>query len=363
MKIKIFKLFLILIFLALDFEFGNAYFYNITHKCKDDICIEGQTAEWTAIIHNKGRRKEEYIAIELVNLFNGSVIAELRKTFNPQNSYRGDLIVIDPTKKAEVNFSGVIPIANYPQKLIYYPCFTKTVTDAYALGKYEKYEERHCYKENLTMQVVQCISNENCQDDEICTFNACTKFKCGKCAYVKNHECLSYACCSPEQCGFDEVCKANQCEKLDCKPDEFIDNRTCKALNCAFDEHIINRTCMKLNCSADEAIINQTCIRIECAENEFIQDNKCALLDCKETEYAINHTCKGLICEYNQTFLDHSCTDLDCNFFQEIKNHACAANKPLIFKLSFEIAALMAIVTFLILDVRKYEAGHRNNKK
>jgi hypothetical protein len=356
--------FLITVFFILNVEWVNAnlYYniYNITYKCKDNICIEGQRAEWLVTIYNQGSKVVEYTTIELLDAINDSVIAKLRLPFYPQSSDRGNLIVVKQNEKVIVNLSGKLSGANYQQNLFYYPCFTTTVTDGYIIARYGKYESRHCYKENLTMPVIQCISDENCNNNEFCSSNACINLNCNSCQYIKNHACFDYECCSSEQCNFNEVCKNNACEKLNCKFDEYIENRTCKALNCNFDEYVVNQTCKKLDCSYDEFVFNNTCKKLDCKENEFIEEHKCKSLNCKENEYAEDHVCKELKCLYNETVFNHTCAPLNCYFFQDIKNHACVNNKSVIFKLILELAIIMAIIVFLILDIRKYEIRHKN---
>ena len=350
-------LFLILLLIIMNLQFADAYFYNITYECKDDICIEGQKANWFVTIYNQGRRVVEYTTVELVDYVDGSNIVELKIPFYPLNSDRGDLIAIEQNEKVAINLTGTIPKANYQNNLVYYPCFTRTITDSYPIGRYGEYESRHCYEENLTMPVVQCISDENCNNNKICSFNACLKLNCGECQYIKNHACFDYECWPSEQCTSNEICKNNACETLNCRLNEYTENRTCKALNCNFDEYIANRTCKKLNCSYDEFVFNRTCKKLDCAENEFIEEHECR--SCKDEEYAINYTCVPLSCSYNETVFNHTCNPLNCNFLQKAENHACVNNNSAIFKSILEVIAIIAIIVFLILDVRKYEIKHK----
>lgn len=352
---------LVLLFLMMSIQWVNAYFYNITYKCKGNICIEGQQAEWYVTISNFGSRVMEYTAIELLDAVNGSIFVKLERPFHPQSSIRGSLIVVSQNEKVTVNLSGTVPRANYQQNLIYYPCFTKTVTDSYIISRYGEYETRNCYKENLTMPVIQCISDDNCDSDEYCGLSNCLQLDCGECQYIEDNACVNYECCSSEQCGFNEVCKNNACEKLNCKFNEYIENRTCKALNCGFDEYMANQSCKKLNCSYSEFVFNHTCKKLECQENEFIEEHECK--PCKADEYAMDYTCRPLKCLYNETPVNHTCIPLNCYFFQKAENHVCINAKSVIFKLILEIAAIIAIIIFLILDVRKYEIRHKKLEK
>ena len=288
MKKGVYIAILAAIFLVLSIRGVNAdllyNIYNITYNCKDDICIEGQTAEWLIAIYNKGSKVVEYTTIELLNSFNNGVIAELKIPFFPLSSYRGDVIVVKQNEKVTINLTGKLPKANYQQDLFYYPCFTTTITDSYIIARYGKYESRYCYKENLSMPITQCISDKHCGDNEFCRFNSCINLKCGKCQYIENHACADYECCDSEQCDFNEICKNNICEKLNCNVNEYIENRTCKVLNCGFDEYIVNKTCRKLNCSYDEYIFNNTCNKLDCAESEYIGEHECKPLNCKGNE-------------------------------------------------------------------------------
>ena len=356
----IWTVFLVISFAVINLKFADAHLYSIAYKCMDNICVEGRTAEWNVTIHNHGNKEVEYTAIELLDEINDSVIAGLKVPFSPLSSKRGNVIVVNKKEGVTVNFTGKLPKANYWQSLVYYPCFTTTITDSYIVGKYGKYESRECYKENLSMPIVQCILDNNCGNSEYCRFNVCLKLNCGECQYIENHTCLKHECCNSEQCGFNEICKNNLCGKLNCSNEEYIENRTCKALNCGFDEAIFNKTCKKLNCSYEESAFNHTCMKLECKENEFIEEHKCKLLNCNGMEHAENHTCKELNCLDNEIIFNHKCTPSDCYFFQEVKKHACADNKSFIFKSIFEAAAVAIIIIFLALDVRKYKAKQKN---
>ncbi|MBR9705775.1 hypothetical protein GOV14_01950, partial [Candidatus Pacearchaeota archaeon] len=217
----------------------NAYFYSITHKCENDNCIEGHDAIWYVTIHNEGSHLVEFTAIEIINSFNDSTIAEIKLPFKPLTSDRGDLIKVGQYKKVIVNLTGSIPSSNNQKELNYYPCFTNTITDNFFIAKYKKYEDRHCYYVNESMVVLQCVSNKNCGNDEYCTINKCKKLDCGQCQYFEEHQCIDYECCNTEQCGFGELCNNNTCQKLNCGVNEYIENRTCKKLLCGFDEYIV----------------------------------------------------------------------------------------------------------------------------
>lgn len=345
----------------LNAELAGAYFYNITPSCANDICIEGEIATWNVVISNSGKSEVEYTGVELFDTANSTLFASLSLPFYPLSDKRGDLIVVRQNEKATVNLTGRLPKANYGQLLVYYPCFTTTITDSYIIAKENKYESRQCYNANETMQVLECISSNNCNSEEYCSFNSCLKLRCTECQYTKNHACADYKCCSHEQCKFDESCANNTCRQLGCNVNEYIQNHTCIFLNCAMDEMIMNKSCSKLNCSFDEAAFNHTCKKLDCSQNESIMDHACRLLQCKENEYAENHSCRPLQCSGNETVLNHACIPLDCYFFQDAVGHACRNNRQVILKSALEIIIIIAIIVFFVLDFRKYESRHAEN--
>ena len=350
--------FLIIVFTTINLELVKAYFYNISYTCKDNACIEGDKALWYVTISNKGVSEVEYIAIELLNVMNNTAFTSLNIPFYPVSDNRGNLIVVKSNEQVTVNLTGRLPKANYGDLLIYYPCFATTITDSYIIARENRYESRQCYKQNESMQILQCVSNNNCNINEFCSFNKCLKLKCKNCQFIKEHACVDYECCGSEQCKFDELCKNNTCQKLNCEFNEYILNNTCNILNCAFDEFIFNKTCNKLNCSYDESVFNSTCKKLNCSGNEFIQNRTCKLLECKKNEYAKNHVCNPLECLYNESIVNHACKPLNCYFFQDNANHSCINNKSTIFKSLMEIIVIFFIILFFILDFRKYEKKH-----
>ena len=361
-KLKRFHfVFLVVIFAIIKANFVNAYFYNITYSCKDNICIKGDTVTWNVVISNDGKSEVEYVAIEFLDVANNSVFASLKIPYYPLSDKRGNLIVVKPNEKVTINLTDRLPKANFGQFLVYYSCFTATITDSYIIARDNIYEIRQCYNQNETMLVFECVSNDKCKNDEFCSFNKCLKLKCKDCQYIKDHKCINYECCSSEQCKFDEACKNDTCQKLNCAFSEYTYNHTCSPLNCAFDEFITNKTCKKLNCSYGEFAFNSTCKELNCNENEFVQNHTCKLLECKENEYAKNHACNTLECLYNETIFNHTCKPLNCYFFQDTADHSCINNKQIMFKLSLEIIAIIALITFFIIDFRKYEKKHNEN--
>ena len=351
LKIIFFVFFVILVLINSYGVLG--YLYNITSVCKDNVCIEGKKAVWDVVISNNGKSTVEYISIELLDSINNTKFASLEIPFNPQSDKRGDLIVVHPYEKISVNITGVLPKANYGQELLYYPCFTTTITDTYLIARDSKYEVKQCYKTNETMQVFKCVSSNNCNENEYCSFNKCLKISCKSCQYIKDHICMNYECCGNLECKQNAFCKNNTCESLNCNFNQYLENHSCKTLNCAMDEIIFNKTCKKLECNIDESSFNHTCRRLNCSESNFIQNRTCKILECKQNEYAKNHVCNKLNCLNNETIFNHECKALNCYFFQYQLNHFCFNDKSIIFKLSLEIIAIIAIVSFFIIDFKK----------
>lgn len=331
----------------------NAYFYNIAYTCKDNICVEGDTAIWHVTISNEGKSKVEYTAIEFFDAKNNSQFGYLKIPFEPLSEERGNLIVVGINEKVAINLTGKLPKPNYGQSLVYYPCFTTAITDSYIISRYNVHESRHCYNKNESMLIFQCASNNHCSENEYCTFNKCVKLNCKNCQYIKEHKCTDYECCSSEQCKFNEMCMNNTCKKLDCNFNEYIANHTCQSFNCTNDETIVHETCIKLNCGYDEFALNHTCKKLNCSFNEVISNHTCELLECKENEYAKNHTCNPLKCSYNETILNHGCKALNCYFFQETVNHSCINNVSVFFKSIMEFIVIIVIIIFVIVDFKK----------
>lgn len=346
-------MFLVCIFSA------NAYFFNIEAKCRYDVCYEGEKAEWIVEIYNQGKHQIEFTTIEIFNI-NNSLIAKLRIPFQPFNSERGDVIYVGPDKKVILHLNGTIPSATYENKLVYYPCFTNTKTNSFIIAKYGEYEETHCYEENYTIDVAECVVNRNCDSDEQCLYNYCRKLNCDKCQYISEHDCLDHECCSSEDCAFNQNCTNNNCVDLDCKDNQYIENRTCVTLNCREDEYILNKNCEKLNCSFDEFALNHSCVLLNCPYNQFIEDHMCKNLDCKEDEFAKNHTCERLYCQPDETIINHSCAKLRCRLIEKIENNTCVRDNTIILKLLFEVFVIILIIIFLKLDADKYKEEQKN---
>ena len=326
------------------------------------LASRGGRAHGPVLISNTGKSDLELIGIEFLDIANNSIFASLRKLFYPLSDYRGDIITVKQKEKVTVNLTGSLPQANYGQFFIYQPCFTTTITDAYIIARDNIYESRQCYNQNETMLIFQCVSNDNCNANESCSFNKCVKLKCKNCQYVSSHKCVDYECCSSEQCEYEGFCRNNACEKLNCNFNEYVYNHTCKILNCAFNEFVSNRSCKKLECNFNERAFNHTCEKLNCSENEFIQNRSCKLLECKEEEYAKGHVCNPLQCRDDERIINHTCEKLNCHIFQDIINHECRNDKTAIFKMLMEIAAIAAIIAFFIIDFKKYEKKRHDNQ-
>lgn len=342
----------------------SSYFYEISHNCSEDVCIEGQNAEWYVTIFNRGTLTLEYSKIELLNSLNNSQIAVYDSGFQPLSIERGDTILVSPMQKATVRLNGTLPKANFGKMLIYYPCFTTvTPNDDWTHRQKNIYEIINCYDSNESMPLLQCISDSDCRSDESCINNKCSKLKCNDCQYISNHSCKSFSCCISDHCKNNEFCANNTCFKLDCKEEEYLFNHSCMNLSCSQTQAIINHACNEVNCSFDEFMINHKCQKLNCSYNEHIVDNACALLQCAEEEKPGNHTCIALKCSFNETISNHECSSLDCYFFQRIENHKCISDKPLIYRLIAELTAVILIILFIVLDVKKYLFAHKKTGK
>ncbi len=347
-----------LIFIV-SITYVSAYFYYIDYKCEQKICHEGEEVTWFVTIENEGLHKMEFTKIEIFDMKNNDLVAEFNSGFNPLSSQRGNSIVVWQNKNVTVNITGVIPRQNYYRKFLYYPCITNAVLDTYALSKYEEYETTHCYKENHSVDVVECLSDDHCKLDSVCNYQQCTKLRCGECQYIVDHQCVDYECCKSSDCNFDEECVNNSCYKLDCDYDEHIVNNSCVELNCSTQEIAIDHVCEKLVCAFDEERINNSCVRLDCADNQYINNHRCLELNCSPVETAFNHTCIKLECDYDEKPIDHKCVKLNCQFYESIENHRCVRNNSIILKFSLELFAIIMIIIFLILDMRRYKTLKR----
>ena len=336
-----------------------AYYYTIYPQCSSNPCISGQPMNWTVEIFNDGKRKIEYVTMEIVDGKTQDVLANWEVEFNPLSSERGDVIPILPGHKINVTMPSLTPKQHLNNRFSYYPCFTITILDTLTLAKYGEYENRHCFIENESMYVLDCIYNEHCKASEHCGGNRCLTLRCQDCQYIANHSCVNYECCADDQCTYNSQCVNRSCTPIQCTQTQYLFNRTCMDIQCEQSEILVNRTCIPLNCSAHEGFVNHSCQPLSCADNQHIVDHRCVPLDCLESEYPSNHSCMQLSCREDQGFRDHSCYDLDCYPFQNIDNHTCINNTALILKLSAEIIILILIILFIILDVVKY----RNRKK
>lgn len=352
-KIKVMRIMNIFLIVVLFSATVNAFFFNVTHECKDGVCIEGEKCNWYITFFNEARHRVEFTAIELMDAVKHEIISKVQIDFQPFTDNRGDVIIVDPTRTVVVNLSGVVQKANYQNRFIYYPCLTYAVIEDYIIAKYSEYEIRHCYDDqNFSMKVIECNKDENCRYDEYCNYQRCAKLRCGECQYPANNTCIDYECCDSESCNYGEKCSEHVCVSLNCKEDEYIENETCKKIECAYDEHIVDKVCRKLICKEDEYAINHTCEKLNCSYDEYIENHACASLECAYDEYAIDHSCEKLSCKEDEGIDDHSCFKLDCNFYQYIKDHKCVNNKKLIFKLYFELFLVIILIIFFILDSR-----------
>lgn len=353
-KEKLIRLIIIIGVLLFVLSSVNAYFFDITYECENDVCVAGKEVIWHVDMFNKGTQVMEFIMIEMVDSINDTVIATYEIPFKPLTSERGDVIKVHPNHGNNVNWTSILPRGNQDKKLIFYPCFTNAVTQSYIVAKYGEYEKRTCY-ENYTMTLLDCLLSLDCGFNEFCILNRCKTLNCSDCQFISNHKCNDYDCCQNEDCNLDEVCLNNTCEDLNCSFDQYIDNRTCITLDCGDDEHIINRSCVKLDCGFDEYGFNGTCHKLNCKDNEYIGDHACKPLNCKFYEHAVDHACERLQCKPEEAIVDHACVPLNCYFFQDIKNHTCILSKSKVLQLVVELLVVAGIVVFVILDIRKFK--------
>jgi len=126
---------------------------------------------------------------------------------------------------------------------------------------------------------VDCERDSDCEEDEYCYYvdidiygNRCKKLPCGYCEYPKNHECVKYECCSDSDCNLGYECKNHECVlKVECTKDS----------QCSYDEKCSNYKCIKLSCGYCEHIENHECVKYECCDDS----------DCLSGYECKNHEC------------------------------------------------------------------------
>lgn len=338
--------------------FSGAYYYSLDYSCKNETCIEGEQITWQITLANDGNHKMEFTKIELHDMLTKEVVAKYEPAFNPQNSERGESVVVYPYRKKTINFTSTLPKQNWLREFAYYPCITNAVIDTYSLSLYENYETTHCYEENYTVDVAECLSSNDCAAGSYCLYEKCLKLSCGQCQGIVDHKCVDYECCEGSDCSPNQACINNSCTYLNCLSDEFVFNNSCTRLNCTQEQYIEDHECVLLECKEDEFAFNHSCISLDCGQDELAMGHRCKKIQCLGTEYLSNKTCVKLSCKDNQAASGHKCNDLKCRFYQKIAEHACVNNNSVIFKLMLEIFAFAMISIFIYLDIKEY----RKNK-
>ncbi|MBI2142483.1 hypothetical protein HYU15_03280 [Candidatus Woesearchaeota archaeon] len=162
-----------------------------------------------------------------------------------------------------------------------------------ATDKYNFYDSAACSDKPSCSSDIECLGDESCED------GACTKLRCGECAYIENHDCKQYECCGNSDCEDGGYCALNRCLKLACFEDEQMSNHACE----------------KLQCAPDEKAENGSCVKLQCAEDEIAGNNRCSKLQCKESEKPQNHECVQLKCGFLQKAEKHSCVSIFSGLF------------------------------------------------
>lgn len=338
-----------------------AYYTNITYSCPDDICVVDELIQWKVGIVGG----TEYVTIEMIDKFNGSVLGAMKRTFNPLSSNRGNPVKLNSRTTGLVTFNGTVPEPDYEGVALYYPCFTTTIEDTYVIARDGTYTQRFCYDSlNLTIDVVDCTRSTHCEEDEYCSNNKCVRLGCRDCQFIANHSCTNYECCSHDACSFNAVCVNNTCETFSCDENEQFFNHTCVPLGCLANETFMNNTCQPLNCDENEGFANHSCVPLSCEEHEFVENHACVPLNCAEDEKAESHTCVALSCKQNERVFNHECIPLSCWFFQDAYGHSCVTNKVLVFKGFLELLALIVIIILMGIDFKTIrEHLPKNNKR
>ncbi|MFH1642212.1 MAG: hypothetical protein ABIC04_04895 [Nanoarchaeota archaeon] len=350
---KILLMFAILFFVSLFIV--HAYPYTITYSCPEDYCVIGQDINWSILIENKGVSNQKIVSLELIDSINESVISSVNYEYDPYDANKMNYLVISPNKEKTVSMSVKAPKPNWKKNLVYRPCITTALlpTDARYM---DSHTIRHCYPNNESIRIYDCLDNNHCEIDEACNNNICKKIKCDYCQYPLKHVCADYECCESEKCEWNERCVDNKCFLLNCSIDEGIQNNSCVSLNCSEDEYIVKHKCEKLNCSFDEKLVNHSCASLFCDPDEFIANHSCIKYNCLENEYIHNGSCQKLKCLYNETTFNHTCVLLECGLFHKKTYQRCAVDNQFIFKFSIELVIIVVIIFLFMLDYKKFES-------
>jgi len=341
----------------------NAYQYNITHSCPDNICVRGSPIEWSIEIINDGHKILKFNKISLFNRLDGSNVTKY--IANVKDGVTGEELPIIELKQGyreTILISDRIPANTKNNKLIFYPCFNRLVNlqeRDYVLADIT--EILFCEKENLSIEVIDCINDVQCKSNEICDKNECSRLKCGECEYAYLHKCVDYECCSSSSCKAYEQCANNTCKSLQCADTQIYLNNTCSEYNCTGQEVMIDHSCVDLGCAEDETIMNKTCIKLECNDDEYVSSHNCLKLECLEEEGYMNNSCYTLQCEANEKISNHQCVLLNCGMFEDTENHACIYRKEYVTRFAIEIIVLCLIIALFVLDIIKVKKKYKNS--
>jgi hypothetical protein len=128
--------------------------------------------------------------------------------------------------------------------------------------------------ESNGIYVYDCLVNESCPDDQFCKWGYCREFYYD-CGYAMNHVWYDYECCDDEDCGEGLICDDHECavapEEVECTSnDECDDDEICAGGGCqeihglcgyAEDHEWKNYECCNdLDCPPDEECVSHTCV-------------------------------------------------------------------------------------------------------
>ncbi len=336
--------------------------YSIHAFCPLGTCVVGENATWQVSISNKGMGLIDVTKFELIDYYSTETFAYFNYTGKPPAVYsdtQGD-IKINPGADVSFNISGIIPAPSEYRKLVFFPCFNLAVSKDDSVYKAQNiYDIRYCSKVNETLDVVGCIDNSTCSQDESCIGNNCLKLQCSGCSHPVGHVCTDYQCCSSSQCGFDEYCNGHACSSLKCDQTQGYSNHSCTALSCSGSQYFQNHTCEDLQCEYGEAGIGHKCQKLDCNYNEYLTAHSCESLNCSQYQGYSNHSCFNLTCSSGEAYQNHTCQRLDCFFFQDASNHKCVTKEGLILKSSVELVLLVLLGFLAFIDIEKLEDKFR----
>ncbi len=356
-------------------------YYNVSHSCPYR-CINGRLGLWQVRITHWGESERGILQVRIRDSVGLDTIAFTRKSndteelvayppYSWDNESLGDIVKLDYGESYTFNLSANFPKANIGKNLTYQVCVMRSVQKHtwHAVGE----AIEHCFSENHTIVMTDCVWDPDCDYDEYCINESCKPLNCTEKQYAKDHMCFEHDCLGNEDCEMDEQCIENTCNGVVCEDimineteeganssnitiiKQYVVNHSCTAEPCSIGEIIINSSCVRKECGFDEYVADYSCKKLDCAFDEGFFDHRCKKLSCQEGEGIENHSCVKLECEDNEAIMNYTCTRLRCGILRKAESHSCLINSEMFLAIFF----LVVLVVLDYLLFRTYKWKHR----